>query len=191
MADSKVRFGLKQAYYAIMKEDGTFDPPVRMIGAQSVNISNAGGDVQSIYGDDQALYTHSQGSSGKTLEVQFAKMGRDFLKDVCGMVVDETTGIVSESPDDKGKAFAFGYETTGDQGGIRCWVLENTATVPVYNAGTNNDSITEDPDTSTFTAVPHTCADNKQRVSCFCEAGDAAFADFFKAVPTFATPSKP
>lgn len=190
MVDSKVRFGLKQAYYAAIKDDGTFDTPVRMVGAQSVNVSNAGGDAQSIYGDDQALYTHSQGSSGKTLEVQFAKMGRDFLKEVCGMVVDETTGIVSESPDDKGKAFAFGYETTGDQGGIRVWVFENTATVPVYNAGTNNDSITEDPDTSTFTAVPHMCGDNKQRVSCFCEAGDSAFADFFKAVPTF-TPSEP
>jgi len=96
---------------------------------------------------------------------------------------DPETGIVSESPDDTGRSFAFGFQTTGDAGGMRTWVLENTATGPVHNPGTNTDSLTEDPDSATFTSKPHECADGKRRLSCFCEAGDAGYANFFAKVP--------
>ena len=183
MADSKVRFGLRAAYYAVMKADGTYETPVRMVGAQSIDISNSGSDSDSLYGDDIVLYTANNGSSGKTIEVQFSKIGRDFLKDVCGMTVDEATGVVSESPDDTGRSFAFGFETTGDAGGMRTWVFENTATVPVHSPGTNTDSLTEDPDSSTFTAKPHECGDGKRRLSCFCEAADQAYSTFVAKVP--------
>ena len=44
MADSKVRFGLSAAYYAVLKDDGTYDTPVRMVGAQSIDVSNSGSD---------------------------------------------------------------------------------------------------------------------------------------------------
>ena len=107
MADSKVRFGLSAAYYAVLKDDGTSDTPVRMVGAQSIDVSNSGSDSDSLYGDDIVMYTANNGSSGKTLEVQFSKIGRDFLKNVCGMTEDPETGIVSESPDDTGRSFAF------------------------------------------------------------------------------------
>lgn len=183
MADSKVRFGLSAAYYAVLKDGGTYDTPVRMVGAQSIDVSNSGSDSDSLYGDDIVMYTANNGSSGKTLEVQFSKIGRDFLKNVCGMTEDPETGIVSESPDDTGRSFAFGFQTTGDAGGMRTWVLENTATVPVHSPGTNTDSLTEDPDSATFTSKPHECADGKRRLSCFCETGDAGYANFFAKVP--------
>lgn len=182
MAENKVRFGMRRAFYAVMKDDGTYEDPVEMMGPESCDTSASGSNADSIYAGDSAYYTKNGGASGYELSVQFAKLGTDFLCDVCGMVKNDD-GSVDEDPDGAAKRFAFGYETTGDLGGQRIWFFECTSTTPTHNAATNTDSINEDPDTATFTAVPHTFPDGSRRVTRRCEVGDAAYTDFFKSVP--------
>lgn len=182
MAENKVRFGMRRAFYALLNEDGTYGTPVEMKGPESCDMSASGSNSDTIYAGDEAYYTKNGGASGYELSVQFAKFSNDFLTDVCGMVKNED-GSIDEDPDGAAKRFAFGYETTGDLGGQRIWFFECTTSTPVHNAATNTDSLNEDPDTATITATPHTFEDGTRRVTRRCEVGDAAYADFFKKVP--------
>lgn len=181
---SKVRFGICNARYAVMKADGTYEDPVAMPGAESVDVSTSGGNNSSIYADNEPFY-NSSSSGSVEISVQMARFPRSFLTDVCGQT-EEADGAISQSPEDTGKEFAFMFELSGDQGGYRVCYFRCTATVPVSSASTNTDSVSEAPETSTFTAVGAKMPDGKTRTCTRCETGDDAYADFLTKVP-FAT----
>lgn len=189
-ASSKVRFGLKRILFSV-PTDGKYEKPWRNEGAESVAIANGSSSSSSIAADDNPNFFTSSGAGGKELTVQAARFARDFYVKVLGQTKDETTGALVEGPTDVAKSFAFGFETTGDQGAYRVWVLNNTADTPTLTAATNTSSgINEDAETSNFKASPIECSDGVERTMVTFEPGDAGYEKAFDAVPfmTMATP---
>ena len=189
-ASSKVRFGLKRMLFSV-PTDGKYEKPWRNEGAESVAIANGSSSSSSIAADYNPNFFTSSGAGGKELTVQAARFARDFYVKVLGQTKDETTGALVEGPTDVAKSFAFGFETTGDQGAYRVWVLNNTADTPTLTAAPNTSSgINEDAETSNFKASPIECSDGVERTMVTFEPGDAGYEKAFDAVPfmTMATP---
>lgn len=182
----KVRFGTKSAYYAVRNEDGTYGAVKRMNGVESVDLSNGTGDRQVIYADDTEYFARN-GSGTMEIQVQFARFDRDFQTEVLGHKIDETTGGIVVSEDDVAKDFAFFFETTGDLGFYRTCYFSCQSSAPGFSASTNTDSISEAPETATFTAKSVPMGDGKEHISLSVEPGDTGYDDFFKAVPMTAT----
>ena len=183
-AASKVRYGCKKMVFSV-PTDGKYEKPWQNPGAESIAISNGSSSSSSIAADDNPnFFTSSGGGAGKELKVQAARFIQAFYTKILGQTKDSSTGALVEGPNDAAKNFAFGFETTGDQGGYRVWVLNNKATVPTYTAATNTSSgITEDAESSTFTASPIKCSDGIERTMVTFEPGDAGYEKAFDTVP--------
>lgn len=180
--ESSFRIGLARAFYAVKKSGGKYDIPVEFEFPEECDIKNNGGDAQSIYAGDASRWRKA-GATSKELSVQMTHFKRSFLKDCLGYVAEATTGGITDTGAGKASDFAFGIETTGDQGSYRQWFFDCTATTPVHKAQTNTDNIQEDSETSTFTAVPVKCGDGVTRIDTTFEPGDAGYEDAFSAVP--------
>lgn len=182
--ESKVRIGLHRAFWAPRQDDGKYGAVKEFSWPEECSVSNGSGKSDTIYAGDAPRYSHS-GSGSKELSVQMTKFDRDFLSTCCGQVLEEaTTGGITDPGDGGSKEFAFGYETTGDQGSIRTWFYACTATPPTHAAKTNGESFNEDSESSTFTAVRAKCGkDGKERLSTTFEPGDAGYDAAFDAVP--------
>lgn len=183
MAGSKVKFGCKRMLFSV-PTDGKYEKPWQNPGAESIAISNGSSSSSSIPADDNPNFYVSSGSGGKELTVQASRFIRDFYTKILGQTKDSTTGALVEGPGDVSKNFAFGFELTGDQGGYRVWLLNNSASTPTYTAGTNTSSgITEDAESSTFKASAIKCKDGKERTMVTFEPGDAGYDTAFDVVP--------
>lgn len=181
--ENKVRVGLRRAFWAPRLDNGKYGAVKEFEWPEEATVSNGNGNDFVIYAGDDPRYRKSGGSS-KELTVQMTKFGRDFLVACCSHVLEgEATGGITDTGDGKAKEFAFGFETTGDQGFIRAWYFGCTGTPPVHSAKTNAENPNEDPETSTFTAVRVKCGDGKYRVSTTFEPGDAGYEGAFTKVP--------
>ena len=115
MADiNKVRFGLKNVYYALLTEGTTnsYGTPVAVPGAVSMTLdSNV--SIGSFYADNITYYkTFANNGYKGTLEM--ARIHDDMLKDVFGMTLDNTTKILYESSEAQPHAFALMFQIEGD-----------------------------------------------------------------------------
>ena len=115
MAENKVRFGLKNVYYAVLTEgsSNSWATPVAVKGAVSMSIdSNVSNGT--FYADNVSYYTtfSNNGYSG-TLEM--ARINDSMLKDVFGMTVDNSTKILYEDSNATVKPFALIFQIEGDQ----------------------------------------------------------------------------
>ena len=192
MADttpSKVRFGLKKAYFAVYDEAAKkYEAPWANPGAEALDVSSGNADKQIINADDRIFYSKA-GAGSKQLDLTVTRFSRDFYTKILGQTIDPTTGGLLESPDDIGKTFAFMFEVGGDQGAFRVCYFGCTSTVPTYSAGTNTDSsITESAEKATLSASAVTI-NGKACTVVTCEPGDAGYDKFFTAVPLPGTAS--
>ena len=180
--ESSFRIGLARAFYAVKNADGKYGTPVEFEFPEECDIKINGGDAQSIYAGDASRWRKA-GAQSKELSVQMTHFKRAFLKDCLGYKEEFTTGGITDTGSGTAKEFAFGIETTGDQGAYRQWFFCCTATTPVHKAQTNTDNIQEDSETSTFTAVPVKCGDGITRIDTTFEPGDSGYENAFTAVP--------
>lgn len=114
MAEDKVRFGLKNVYYAVLTEgaSNSWATPVAVKGAVSMtldsNVSNG-----TFYADNISYYT-TFANNGYTGTIEFARVNDSMLKDVFGMTIDGTTKILYEDSNAKPKPFALIFQVEGD-----------------------------------------------------------------------------
>lgn len=182
VTESSFRIGLARAFYAVKNADGKYGTPTEFEFPEECDIKINGGDAQSIYAGDASRWRKA-GAQSKELSVQMTHFKRAFLKDCLGYKEETTTGGITDTGSGQAKEFAFGIETTGDQGSYRQWFFSCTATTPVHKAQTNTDNIQEDSETSTFTAVPTKCGDGVTRIDTTFEPGDSGYENAFSAVP--------
>ena len=182
VTESSFRIGLARAFYAKRQSNGKYDTPVEFEFPEECDIKIKGGDAQSIYAGDASRWRKA-GAQSKELSVQMTHFKRAFLKDCLGYKDEATTGGITDTGSGQAKEFAFGIETTGDQGSYRQWFFCCTATTPVHKAQTNTDNIQEDSETSTFTAVPTKCGDGVTRIDTTFEPGDSGYENAFTKVP--------
>lgn len=150
MAENKVRFGLKNVYYAILT-DGTdntnnsWATPVAVKGAVSLTLDSNASDG-TIYADNVSYYkTFANNGYSGTLEM--ARISDAMLKDVWGMTL--SNGVLYEASGVAPKAFALLFQIEGDEN-AELNVLYRVVPTSKPSAGSQTVEETVDPVTQSF-----------------------------------------
>lgn len=186
---SKVRFGLAKAYYAVIKTDGTYEKPVALPGAVSLDLSREGSEPQTFWADNIAYYVTPAANGGYTGTFNFAIIPDSFKVAVLGEVVDDN-GMQVEISDATPKSFALLYEVEGDLDKKRYVFFNCTAQRVAAGANTKSDSTSPDTQDLEFTAIGKDFQNfggtgvTKNIVRGSAEEAATAFANWYTAVPT-------
>lgn len=159
MAENKVHFGLKNAYYAVLTE--TTDPETGEIttsygswkkwaGAVSIGLEN-NASQEDFYADDGVYYVTSSASSYEG-DFESASVPNSFRQDIYGDIED-SNGALVEVSNTQTKYFAFAYETSGDIGGQRTVFYKCSATRPEASSATTEDGTEVQTQTITIKAI--------------------------------------
>lgn len=117
MAENKVRFGLKNVYYAKLTEssdsstNNTFATPKAVPGAVSMTMDSNGTDG-TFYADNVAYYK-TFANNGYTGTLEMARITDEMLKDIWGMTLE--SGILTEKNNVQPSPFAMMFQIEGDQ----------------------------------------------------------------------------
>lgn len=117
MAENKVRFGLKNVYYALLTEaadsstNNSFGTPKAVPGAVSMTMDSNGTDG-TFYADNVAYYK-TFANNGYTGSLEMARITDEMLEDVWGMTVEN--GILTEKNNVQPKPFALMFQISGDK----------------------------------------------------------------------------
>ena len=159
MADNKVHFGLKNAYYFPMTEvtnpvtgevTTSYGAPVKWPGAVSIGLSN-NASQEDFYADDGVYYVTSSASSYEG-DYESASVPRQFKKDIYGWLED-ANGALIETKDSQTRYFGFAFETSGDVGGQRTIFYKCSATIPEASSATLEDGTEVQTQTVTIKAI--------------------------------------
>lgn len=186
MADSnKVKFGLKNVYYAVATVSGstvTYGTPKAIAGAVNLSLDAQGGETN-FYADDSKYYVTSanQGYSG---DLEVAKFPEEFLEDIFGLATDDN-GILFEDASIEPKQFALLFEFSGDANETRHALYLCNASRPALASGTIQDTKEPVTESTTITAVALPAdADGRQIVRGKCSKGDSKYSSWYSAVQT-------
>lgn len=113
MAENKVRFGLKNVYYAVLTEGSTntYATPVAVPGAVSLTLDSNVSDG-SFYADNITYYK-TFSNNGYTGEIEFARVNDAMLADIFGMTTSKNNLLV-EKAGVQPKPFALLFQIEGD-----------------------------------------------------------------------------
>ena len=192
MADNKVHFGLKNAYYFPMTEvtnpetgevTTSYGAPKKWPGAVSIGLEN-NASQEDFYADDGVYYVTSSASSYEG-DFESASVPRSFKKDIYGWLED-ANGALIETKDAQTRYFAFAFETSGDVGGQRTVFYKCSASIPEASSATLEDGTEVQTQTVTIKAIGR--ADNitlggesRQLIQATLNKGDAGYDTFFSA----------
>ncbi len=137
---NKIRFGLKNCYYAkaTFDEDGnvTYDTPKRLPGAVSLSLDPEG-ESENFYADD-IVYVVLNNNAGYEGDLELALIPEEFLKDILHEEED-TNGVLLENANSTFERFALLFEFTGDQNAIRHVFYCCSASRPSQEGDTKED----------------------------------------------------
>ena len=185
MSDNKVKYGLKNVYYAkahINNTDqtATYDTPVRWPGAVSVSF-DAQGEANKFRADN-IDYWVGQSNNGYEGDFESALIPDSFRKDILGDIEDEN-GVLIEDAGALTQEFALIFQFEGDQNATRHVLYNCTATRPSVSGQTTDESIEPQTETLTLTAVAiHNAAIDKDVIKARCNEGETPYATWFDAV---------
>jgi phi13 family phage major tail protein len=137
---NKIRFGLKNCYYAkaTFDEDGnvTYDTPKRLPGAVSLSLDPEG-ESENFYADD-IVYVVLNNNAGYEGDLELALIPEEFLKDILHEEED-ANGVLLENANSTFERFALLFEFTGDQNAIRHVFYCCSASRPSQEGDTKED----------------------------------------------------
>lgn len=137
---NKIRFGLKNCYYAkaTFDEDGnvTYDTPKRLPGAVSLSLDPEG-ESENFYADD-IVYVVLNNNAGYEGDLELALIPEEFLKDILHEEED-ANGVLLENANSTFERFALLFEFTGDQNAIRHVFYCCSASRPSAEGDTKED----------------------------------------------------
>lgn len=181
-AHNKVKFGLKNAHYALLtiQEDGTvsFGTPVAIPGSVSLTM-DAQGDTETFYADDMAYYV-SAANDGYSGTFEVALIPESFRTDVLHEQLDENDQVLVENINNQTSPFALLFEFNGDQRATRHVLYNCTCTRPSVSGSTTNKTKTPTTETMNLTASPLPSGNIKARTTANTPA--AKFAGWYDAV---------
>ena len=154
--DNKVKYNIKNAHYAVQKEDeeGTisFETPVPIKGAVSVSF-DANGDITPFYADGIQYYV-SAANNGYEGDAEFALIPDQFREDILKEQRDEKGVLHEVSETGDTQKFAFLFEFDGDQKAIRRVLYNCTATRPSIESDTKEENVEPGIETITISNSP-------------------------------------
>lgn len=150
MAENKVRFGLKNVYYAILTDgndntNNTWATPVAVKGAVNLTLDSNSSDG-TFYADNISFYK-TFANNGYTGSLEMARISDTMLKDVWGMTV--TNGVLYEASGVNPKAFALLFQIEGDEN-AELNVLYRVVPTSKPTAGSQTVEETVEPVTQSF-----------------------------------------
>lgn len=184
---NKVKYGLKNVYYAIATDDGTgtltYATPVAWKGAVNLNL-DAQGDANNFYADNIVYFT-SNANSGYEGDFESALIPDSFRVDVLGETLD-AKGFYVEKTGNPTVEFALLFQFEGDESATRHCLYRCTASRPSVEGGTTEDSIEPQTETISLTVMPRI---NDEVIKSRCPQSAEAYATWFGAVvePTVAS----
>lgn len=185
MENNKVKYGLKNVYYAVAhinNQDQTaiYDTPVRWPGAVSVSF-DAQGEANKFRADN-IDYWVGQSNNGYQGDFESALIPESFRKDVLGDIQDEA-GVLVEDAGATTQEFALIFQFEGDVNATRHVLYNCTATRPSVSGKTTEESIEPQTETLTLTAVAiHNAAIDKDIIKARCNENDTPYANWFNEV---------
>lgn len=185
MASNKVKYGLKNVYYAIAHIDvqtntATYDAPVRWPGA--VNLSQEQQGETTKFRADNIDYWVGNSNNGYSGDFESALIPESFRRDVLAEIED-SNGIMVEDAGAKTVHFALMFQFEGDAHATRHVLYNCTATRPTISGATTEETIEPQTETVTITGVAiHNAALDKDLVKARCPEDNDQYATFFDAV---------
>jgi phi13 family phage major tail protein len=153
--NNKIRFGLRNVYYAVATDDGTgaltYAAPVAIPGAVTLALTQQGG-MNPFHADD-IVYWMSNDNDGYDGTLEVALLPDHFKEAVLGEVKD-SNGILFEKADAPTVEFALLYEFQGDQNATRRAFFRCVASRPDINDTTKTDTVTPGTDTLAIRCLP-------------------------------------
>lgn len=185
MASNKVKYGLKNVYYAIAHIDvqtntATYDAPVRWPGA--VNLSQEQQGETTKFRADNIDYWVGNSNNGYSGDFESALIPESFRRDVLAEIED-SNGVMVEDAGAKTVHFALMFQFEGDAHATRHVLYNCTATRPTISGATTEETIEPQTETVTITGVAiHNAALDKDLVKARCPEDNDQYATFFDAV---------
>lgn len=182
---NKVKFGLKNVYYALATIDetdntATYSTPVKMNGAVSLSLE-AQGDTTKFFADD-GVYFSAVANNGYEGDLELALVPDSFKTDVLGEVKDGA-GVMFDNTNAEQKHFALLFEFSGDKEGRRHAMFNCTASRPSVSSTTKAESIEVQTETITVTAAQiHLAALDSDVSKASCTPTEAAYSTWFQEV---------
>lgn len=154
MPDNKIKYGLKNVYYAVatIANDGsaTYAAPKAIPGAVSLSMEPQGSN-EPFYADNIVYYV-SNGNTGYEGDLEVALIPDSFKKEVLGFLQD-TNGVLVEDIAAPTVHFALLFQFEGDQKATKHVMYNCTATRPTAAGNTKEDTVSPETETITVTAT--------------------------------------
>lgn len=154
MAENKIKYGLKNVYYAVatIAADGsaTYDTPVAFPGAVSLSLSPQG-ETSPFYADNIS-YWIGVSNTGYEGELEMARVIDSFKTDVLGYKRDNKD-VIFEDANANPVHFALIFQFEGDQKATRHVMYNCTAARPEAAGNTKAESIEPQTETVSITAT--------------------------------------
>lgn len=149
MAENKVRFGLKNVYYAVLTEGATnaWATPVHVAGAVSLTLDDA--SSSNPFYADNITYYRTFANNGYTGSLEMALIPEAMLADIWGIEENATDKIIYEKTGVQPKPFALLFEVDGDQDS-ELNLLYRVLPTSKPNAGSSTIEDSPSPITQTF-----------------------------------------
>ncbi|PEL13789.1 major tail protein [Bacillus sp. AFS017336] len=182
MAENKVVFGLKNAYYAIVTETGgieTYGTPVPFPGATALTLEPKG-EQTDFYADDTLYYTAST-NQGYDTKLTVANITDAFREDVLGEILDATDKTLTELSNAKPKRIAFMFEFDGDVKANRHVLYNCTVTRPGISSNTKTTSSEPGTTELSLVAAPR-LSDGKVKTSTTTDTPALVYDAWYSAV---------
>ena len=147
MAENKVRFGLKNVYYAVLTEgsSNSWATPVAVPGA--VNMDLASNVASSDFYADNVTYFKTFSDNGYTGTLEMARIPDQMLIDIWGASI--SSGTLLEKSGIQPKPFALLFQIEGDQE-AELNVLYRCVPTSKPTAGSQTTEESADPVTQSF-----------------------------------------
>lgn len=166
MADNKIKYGLKNVYYAkatlASDNSATYSTPVAIPGAVSLSM-DAQGENSKFYADN-IVYWVGVNNNGYEGDLEVARIPDSFKTDILGYLAGNDDVLI-EDANAEAVHFALLFQFEGDQKATKHVLYNCTAARPAASGNTKNENIEPQTESMTITATAiHNASINKDIV---------------------------
>ena len=181
---NKVKYGLKNVYYAVAtvnaNNEATYGTPKAIKGAVNLSL-DAQGDVTKFRADN-IDYWIGQSNNGYQGDLEIALVPDDFREDVLGDIKD-SNNVYVENAEAPTTYFALMFQFEGDEKATRHVLYKCSASRPSVSGATTDEQIEPQTETLTITATSiHNASLDKELVKARCLSDNLNYANWFNAV---------